>query len=62
MFKLDTTNLSLSRLDDDIEDVLSQLLFLYYVMDYRPTKEELLKGCETAINHIFYDEDGEQDN
>lgn len=63
MVKIDTTNLTLARLNDDIEDVLNQLLFLYYVLDYRPTKEELLKGCETALNHIFNSgEDGELEN
>ena len=63
MVKIDTTNLTLARLNDDIEDVLNQLLFLYYVLDYRPTKEELLKGCETALNHIFNsEENGELEN
>ena len=62
MVKIDTTNLTLARLNDDIEDVLNQLLFLYYVLDYRPTKEDLMKGCETAINHIFKcEEDGNLD-
>lgn len=59
---IDTSNFS-GRLNEDIESVVNQLLFIYYVADYRPTKEELLKGFEKAINNYFTDdEDGNMEN
>lgn len=62
MVRIDTSNFS-GRLNDDIESVVNQLLFLYYVADYRPTKDELIKGFESAINHYFDDEeDGNMEN
>lgn len=62
MVRIDTSNLS-GRLNEDIESVVNQLLFIYYVADYRPTKDELLKGFEKAINHYFNtNDDGELDH
>ena len=62
MVKIDTTQIS-GRLSEDIESVVNQLLFLYYVADYHPTKDELLKEFEKAINHYFNtNEDGELEN
>jgi hypothetical protein len=55
MVRIDTSQIS-GRLNEDIESVVNQLLFLYYVADYRPTKDELLKGFEKAINN-YYDND-----
>ena len=55
MFRVDLSQIS-GKLNEDIESVLNQLLFVYYVADYRPTKEDLLKGFENAINN-YYDND-----
>ena len=55
MVKVDLSQIS-GKLNEDIESVLNQLLFVYYVSDYRPTKDELLKGFEKAINN-YYDND-----
>ena len=55
MVKVDLSQIS-GKLNEDIESVLNQLLFVYYVADYRPTKEDLLKGFEKAINN-YYDND-----
>ncbi len=55
MFRVDLSQIS-GKLNEDIESVLNQLLFVYYVADYRPTKEDLLKGFEKAINN-YYDND-----
>ena len=62
MVRIDKSQIS-GRLNEDIESVVNQLLFLYYVADYRPTKDELLKGFENAINHYFNtNDDGELDH
>lgn len=55
MFRIDLSQIS-GKLNEDIESVVNQLLFVYYVADYRPTKDELLKGFEKAINN-YYDND-----
>ena len=55
MVRIDTSLFS-GRLNDDIESVVNQLLFIYFLADYRPTKDELLKGFEKAINY-YYDND-----
>lgn len=62
MVRIDLSQIS-GKLNEDIEIVVNQLLFIYYVADYRPTKEELLKGFEKAINNYYNDEeDGDMDN
>lgn len=63
MVRIDKSQLKCTNLIEDIESALNQLLFLYYVLDYHPTKDDLLKGCESAINNIFdCEDDGELEN